>query len=147
MKKIFIFLALCLSVSSVFAEGDDNNCAKLSIMITNTTNEVCTLEDQSLNHGFLHYTGHVPAFLPAGSTSQPFVLSQSAIFGPDIDLTYVCGNSKRIQFHTKQDYCFFTAGHIHGGIMNQQNMSAKYTATDGSAFWSQHGTMNWLLSE
>ena len=144
LSQMFLML-LCISASNVHA-GDEspNNCGKLSILITNTTDNLCKLDAKYLNHGYFTYSSMVPAVLPAHSTGQPFVLSQS-FFGPDIDLTYKCGKSQDITIHTQQDACVFSAGYITGKVLSGNNMSAWSETGIGSYFWSQHGSIHWAL--
>lgn len=149
MKKAMLMTALLLT-TAVYADGDDkpkpSNCGKLNVLITNATNKLCSLQSQVLNHGFFMYTSSAPAFIPAGVTAHPFILTQSMIFGPDIDLTYRCGDDSFITIHSKQNYCFWSGGNITGSVLNANRLHASYSATTGSAFWNQHGSINWVIS-
>ncbi len=147
MKGIFrlVIGILCLSAGFVHADSDSsNNCHKLSVIISNTMGESCTLKNKNLYHGYFAYTSMVPAILPAHTDSQPFVLVQS-IFGSDLTLTYQCGQSKLITIHTKQNACIFSAGELMGEVFSAKNMTAWSYTTVGSLIWNQHGSIHWVL--
>ena len=135
-------LLLCIGMTSVYAS--DNNCGKLSILITNTTNAECKLVKKQLNHGYFMYSSLVPGVISAHSTAQPFVLTQS-VFGPDIDLTYQCGNASQITIHSQQDLCFLSAGNVDASVLGQKNMSAWSVPSEGSSLWNQHGSIHWAF--
>lgn len=140
-----LVLFLCLGSASIFAgENSANNCGKLSVSITNSGEEQCQLVERQLNHGYFTYSSLVPVVIPAHSTAHVFVLTQS-VFGPDIDLTYQCGKSRRVTIHSQQDLCLLSAGHITGSILGQRNMTAWSVASMGSYLWNQHGSIHWAF--
>lgn len=151
MKKtsfIAMLGALLFWGQTAFAEDYPvNECSKLSILLVNTTPNTCKLIHQKLIHGFIINTSHVPGYIPAGTTAPELDLQESAIFGPEIQLTYQCGDNdnKRITFTTKQGLCLLGAGSIIGQISDRKNMDAEYSTREGSWFWSQHGTISWAL--
>lgn len=148
MRKQYLAL-LCLfslSTSSVYAEEPkENNCGNLQIVITNASSETCKLVSQNLRHGFFKYTSSVPMYLPANSSGAPIFLTQT-VFGPELELTYTCGEGKSITLMSKQNVCFLMGGTVYGQTIDNHNMSAEYQAVDSSFFWSQHGTLHWYLS-
>ena len=145
LRFFSVTLFLCFTLmGNAYAAGDDsnNNCEKLSILITNSTGKECRLINNNLNHGFFTYTSQAPAFIPSKSTSYPFVITQS-LLGADIDLTYQCGDSSQITIHSQQNLCFFYAGNINASVSNVSNMGAWAVPTVGSYFWNQHGSIHW----
>lgn len=146
MKKIIYISALLSSLATGFvhAENDNNNCGSLNIMITNLTKEPCTLLSAYLYHGYYSYTSSVPAFIPPGTSAGPIFLEQG-FFGPELELTYSCGPGSIVTFNSKQNYCFLSAGDVYGQVKYAQNTAADYQAVNGSWFWSQHGSINWML--
>jgi hypothetical protein len=146
MKKLVLLSCVfaTLSAGLAHADADDNNCNKLNIMITNLSPNACTLINSTLRHGYFKYTSSVPMFLPAGTTTSPIILEQS-VYGPELELTYACGENKLVTFVSKQNYCFLSAGDVYGDVTYKQNIDADYQATNGSWFWSQHGSINWAI--
>lgn len=146
MKRI----VLMSIISSLFAtnighaDSDDYNCSKLHIMITNLTRGSCELVNPTLKHGFYTYSSSVPTFIPAGTTAGPLILEQSVV-GPELELTYVCGEWGRVTFNSKQNFCFFSAGDVSGQILSAQNTAVDYLATNGNWLWSQPGSINWRI--
>ena len=145
MKKVILSILLSGLVTGLaHADSDDNNCGKLSIMITNLTQSTCTLVSSNLRHGYYKYTSSVPIYIPANSSAGPIFLEQS-IFGPDLELGYSCGDGKLISFASRQNVCFLAAGDVTGEVQYTRNAAADYQAINGSWFWSQHGSINWRL--
>jgi len=146
MKKI-IFSILISSLISGFAYAgdDDNNCGKLSVVVTNTTDSTCTLIKSNLRHGYFKYTSSIPMYIPRYTSTTPIYLEQS-IFGPELELSYSCGENTILTFTSKQNLCFLSAGDVTGRVLMATNgSSADYQAINGSWFWSQHGSINWRL--
>lgn len=150
MKK-FSFIAMLGALlfwgQTASADEINNECTKLSVLLVNTTHNTCKLLHQNLIHGYIINTSHVPGYIPAGTTAPELDLMQGLINGPEIELTYQCGDTKKITLRTKQNYCFIGAGSVAGRIMDRQNMDAEYSAKEGSWFWGQHGTISWALTE
>lgn len=149
MKKFHAILFTILFVFSFgasFAKQTEsaNNCAKLSVEITNLTDTTCTLTNYSLNQGHFRYSSSVPAFISAGATTPPVTIEQS-MMGPDIDISYQCGSDKNITIKSHQGYCFFYAGTIDGTVLSADNMSAEHTVQTGSFFWSKEGKISWII--
>lgn len=146
MKKIIYVSAVLSSLVTglVYAGNDDNDCGKLNIMITNLTKEPCTLLSAYLFHGYYSYISSVPAFIPPGISAGPIFLEQG-LFGPELELTYSCGPNSVVTFTSKQNYCFLWAGDVYGEVERAQNTKADYQAANGSWFWGQHGSINWVL--
>lgn len=141
---LFSVLISSLMGSIAHADGDDNNCGKLSVMITNTTGSTCSLISSNLQHGYFKYTSSVPMYIPTNTTTTPIYLEQS-MFGPELELSYSCGEDKVLTFTSKQNLCFLSAGDVTGQVSLAKNGSADYQAINGSWFWSQHGSINWHL--
>ncbi len=145
MKKIMLLTLLLSNFITGIVHADDvNNCGKLSILITNLTPSTCTLVNSYLRHGYYKYTSSVPMYIPANTTAGPVFIEQS-IFGPDLELSYSCGDGKLITFSSQQNLCFLGAGDVYGRVLFSQNTSADYQAIIGSWFWEQHGVISWRL--
>lgn len=147
MKKIICMSAIVSSLLAgvVHADAYENNCGNLSITITNTTGEPCTLMNSYLYHGYYLLSSSTPTFIPPGTVAGPIFLEQG-IFGPELELTYSCGFNRLVTFSSKQNYCFLSAGQVYGQVQYSQNVRADYQAMSGSWLWSQHGNINWQLS-
>jgi hypothetical protein len=143
MKKMSMVVLGVLFLWGQAAFADD--CGALSILVINTTQSTCKLTNHNLMHGYIVNSSHIPTYIPAGTTAPALDLVQG-IAGPEIEMTYQCGDDKTISLYTKQNYCFLSAGSITGRILNKQNMDAEYTAREGSGFWGQHGTLSWVLT-
>lgn len=148
--KRFVTLSLVIllglvNMAHAGSDSDTNNCMKLVVTITNNTDQACTLANQYLKHGYLAYTSSIPAFIPAHSTAHPFFLTQSWLIGPELELTYNCGEGKSVNFTTKQDACYLAAGNVYGKNINSNAVNLQHQATPGSIIWSQHGSMTWII--
>jgi len=143
-KSLLVSVLLSITTSLAYAASDNNKCGILNINITNLTNSACTLVNSNLKHGYYKYTSSVPTFIPAGSTASPIFLEQSVV-GPELELTYSCGDDKLVTFNSKQNLCFMAAGDVYGRVLLSRNASVDYQAAKGSWFWSQHGAISWQL--
>ena len=146
MKKKLLSASVLLSITACLANAasDNNKCGILNINITNLTNSACTLVNSNIKHGYYKYTSSVPTFIPAGSTASPIFLEQSLV-GPELELTYSCGDDKLVTFSSKQNLCFMAAGDVYGRVLLARNTSVNYQATRGSWFLSQHGAISWQM--
>lgn len=124
--------------------SDDNDCAYLSVMISNNTDQNCELTAKNVVHGNMSSGSQVPELLPPHSSSHPFNLRQT-VYGPDIVLTYQCGVDARITVESQQNVCYFSAGTITGNVYSHLGMNASYTKEEGSAWWGRHGSISWKL--
>jgi hypothetical protein len=151
MKKtssiVMLGALLCCGQTAFAGDAPVNECTKLSILLVNTTQNTCKLLHQNLIHGFIVNMSHVPGFIPAGTTAPELDLEQGYFGGPEIELTYQCGDNKKITLHSKQNFCFMAAGGVVGHVGDRQNMDAEYSAKEGSWFWGQHGTLSWALTD
>jgi hypothetical protein len=141
MKKVFIFLS-CALISAV-ATAD---CQDLFLTIQNDTNDVCTLTTFDLNHG--HYTEERMNFksIPAHTTALPLYLTQT-VYGPEITMSFDCGNGKTVTIYSQQNYCSSMSGDVTAKVLNQYGMKATYTAQEGDYAWGQSGSVQWVFSE
>lgn len=146
MKKISILALLFLSIPAgiVHADKNENHCGELNVSIANFTNSACTLISSNLKHGYYKYTSSVPTFIPAGTTASPIFLEQSLI-GPELELTYACGEDKMIRFNSQQNLCFMASGDVNALVSLSRNAVVDYQIIRGSWLWSQHGTISWRL--
>lgn len=142
MKKNILVLSACLLASSQLYASYDS-CAYLSIVIANNGNETCYLTNANLKYGYLDQNSGIPQQVYPNSYSQPFEMRQS-FFGPEVALTYQCGQDKQITVDSMQNYCLFYGGKISGQAYNSYRMGAEYTMSEGS-FWGRHGEITWYL--
>lgn len=149
-KRLFTFALLTLLSQYATAKAlapsfsDNNDCAYLSVMISNNTANNCELTQKTLVHGNMSSSSQVPLLISAYSSSNPFSLRQT-LYGPDIILTYQCGPDTRITFESQQNVCYFSAGAINGTIHSHIGIHAEYTKEEGSAWWGRHGSISWKL--
>ena len=145
MKKLMLSMTvLSASIAApTLVHADYDNCAYLSVVIANNGNEPCYLTESYLKHGSLGYYDPVPEVIYPNTYSQPFEVRQS-IFGPDISLTYQCGQGRQITIESQQNFCLFMGGTITGMAYNNYYMGADYTKSEGS-YWGRHGEITWYL--
>jgi hypothetical protein len=147
MKKlIYIPLTYVAFFSYAYAGNHDkpNQCSHLHIQISNQTSFPCTLSSRDLIHGNLDTPP--PLSILSGDSKQ-FDLEDSAIYGPNIKLTYQCG-SETISIKSQQNFCGLMAGNITGTLLQPQpkSITASYTAITGSHFWGKPGSINWSIT-
>jgi len=147
LNRFFLLGVSLLVFSGAALAGDDNDntCGILSVLIVNTTKDTCKLIDQRLNHGYVIGNTHIPVYIPPNSSAPALELIQSRMWGPEIILTYRCGEGRLISLNTRQNFCLLSAGRITGQVTDRRGMTADYTAKEGSYFWNQHGTISWAL--
>lgn len=124
--------------------SENNDCAYLSVMISNNTEHNCELTAKNVVHGNMSSSSQVPELIPAHSSSHPFSLRQTT-YGPDIVVTYQCGDETRVTFESQQNVCYFSAGTITGTVYSHLGMNASYTKEEGSAWWGRHGSISWKM--
>lgn len=141
MKKIInvIILALFIIPSMSFA-----GCGTINIVITNASSNLCKLESSELKHGYFDYVSSAPIYIPPHFSANPIVLSQSFL-GSELELTYICGNDRKITLLNLHHYDFFAAGNVEGHVIYSKNMKAENHSLMGSCLWNQHGTLDWLI--
>ncbi|GGI75236.1 hypothetical protein [Legionella impletisoli] len=144
MKKKVLALGAILTILSLESYADSNNCENFNVLITNNTNQTCRLLNHSLNAGYYKYTSSVPVFIPANTTTYPITLTQG-IMGPELILSYDCGEHRTITLRSKQTLCFFHAGDVQGQVLAAHHLNADYIGHTGSFFWSQHGSLQWRI--
>jgi hypothetical protein len=132
-------MLLCtLAASSAFAF----DCNYLQIAFVNTLPTACHLVKQELKHGYFDYFTYAPPYIEANSSFNSIILRQS-FHGPELELTYECGDNKTITLLNHQDYCFMSPGQVSAQVLQAENMSAKANTTTGSFWGSQPGTIVW----
>ncbi|WP_133129302.1 hypothetical protein [Legionella yabuuchiae] len=146
MKNKSLMVGAILTTISLYSYAESNNCENFNVLITNNTNHTCKLLRHSLNSGYYKYTSSVPAFIPANTTTYPITLTQG-MMGPELILSYECGDRKIITLRSKQNLCFFHAGDVQGQVLELHHLNADYTGHVGSFFWSQHGTLQWIITD
>lgn len=146
MKSLILVIALTSWSSLIYANSGDNACERLHITVTNATSSSCNLVGSRLRHGGFSKNSTIPKSIIQGETSHPIILIQNTM-GPELELTYRCGEGKVISFVSQQNLCFFRAGSIHADINKQSGLLASYTIQEGSFFWSKYGTIQWKIYE
>ncbi len=132
-------VSLCFSVSAVA-----NRCHELDITITNQTGHSCVLINSHLKHGSYSDNTMTQHELINHSESAPLHLTQSALYGPDLELTYLCG-SKRVVLKSQQDACHVASGAVHPKVLASDRIKANFYKQQGSIIWSRHGEIRWML--
>lgn len=141
MKKKMLLTMLGLTCA--MGQAYSFSCAYLNVEVINATSNTCTLVNQNLKHGAFDFFTTAPTYLPPNTGGQ-IILGQT-FYGPELDLTYSCGDDTEITFTSQQGYCGFSAGDVSGVIVNAKNMTAESQITTGSWWWAQPGTINWRL--
>lgn len=143
MKRnvLVTMLGLTCTMGSAYAM----DCAFLTVNLTNTTSNACKLVKQDVKHGYFSFFSSAPSYLKPGDT-WGLILQQSA-YGPEIQLTYSCGDNTEITFTSQQDYCGFSSGHVMATVDNAKNMTATSQVNEGDWWGAQPGLINWQFSE
>lgn len=141
MKKKM--LLTMLGLTCVMGQVYSFSCAYLNIEVINASTNTCKLVNQNLKHGTFDFFTAAPTYLPPNAGGQ-IILSQT-FYGPELDLTYSCGDNTEITFTSRQGYCGFSAGDVSGTIVNAQGMTADLQTTAGDWWWAQPGTITWHL--
>lgn len=144
MRRLVVSVIVSLLVTGLVHADELNNCGFLSLAISNNNPSACTLVRKELRHGNMSSGTLVPGLIPAGGTSYPFEIAQT-FFGPDLILTYQCGEDREVTFESQQNMCLFVAGNITGMVHSAYNMSAAFASENGSYWWSSHGFISWTL--
>jgi hypothetical protein len=145
MKKLLLLAMSSIIVSTgIFAGTSSGGCKYLHVQISNQTSSPCILTDETLNSGYL-VTSPPTSILV--NDSKRFDIDQT-VFGPDIALTYQCGTGV-IRFESQQGVCVVYAGAVKGNILEPTtaNITATFTANEGSAYWDKSGSINWVITE
>ncbi len=143
MKKT-LGLSFCILSSIAIAADEPNYCQFLSVMINNRSPLNCELIAKDIKAGQMSSSTQVPGLISSGSSSYPFEMRQ-LFYGPDIVLTYKCGEKRKITFESQQDICIFSAGNITGIIHELVGLSAKHQTDQGSMMWNRHGAISWTI--
>ena len=140
MKKS---LLLATMVAMMFAEQVN----ALSIQLINGTEDACKLTQQSIIKGKIVGFNLVPWYIPAGTVASTFsILGDffSSTHGSEIELTYQCGDHKKITLSSKENDCFLFTCEINAHVMDRFNMDADYRTVKGHYGWS--GVLSWVLT-
>jgi len=100
MKKfigLILGAGLCASINTYATTN-------LTIQVFNNTDTACHLEKKHLIHGFEDWSNIGDTLLP--QESQEIILLESSFYGPDIELSYSCGENKTVSFELQQDYYY-----------------------------------------
>ncbi len=119
------------------------SCAYLNIILSNTTSNACKLVKEDLKRGSYALFTSAPTYLRADSSWQ--IVLQQSFYGPNLSLTYSCGDDKEITFNSQQDFCFLAAGDVTAQVLDSKNMTAMPNTTPGSYLLGQPGSINWRL--
>ena len=146
MKGLFLCssaLYLCLAASC--AIGLTNSCQQLEIQISNNTTESCVLGYHQLLHGnYVDNHSTAPALIWPMHTAK-FDLKQSELYGPDIQLEYICG-AGRAKIESKQALCFGYAGKVSSILLEHKALSIYFSTVEPSRWYDTHGVVKWVLN-
>ena len=91
----------CLMMLNTAYASDSMSCENLQVTIFNSTDKVCALKSYHMDHGYL-VTPPPTSLMPNGVSN--FFIMESQYFGPQIRLSYQCGE-ETISFISRQNYC------------------------------------------
>ena len=143
---MYRFKSLCaLALLGLSAQGFSENCGQLHILISNHTSNDCTLVAQTVIHGSLESGISIPTHIDAKTDAKAFIMSQMG-YGPDILLTYQCGEGKKITFESQQDACYYKAGEIKATLLDASNMDG-FSQVQSGDLSGKAGIVSWIFED
>lgn len=139
-KKTLVTL---LGLTCITGVTHSMSCAYLNIILTNTSKTACKLVKQDLQRGSYALFTSAPTYLYPDASWQ--IVLQQSFYGPNLTLTYACGDGKEVTFSSQQDFCFLAAGDVNAQVLDAKNMTAIPSTTPGSWLLAQPGSINWSL--
>lgn len=137
-STILAMALLAFSVPSM-ARTDDA-CGQLSIMLASAPGHTCSLVRGHIAHGKLINGATLPPVLT--NIPSSLQMEQAFFYGPDVELTYSCDQTKTITISTQQKYCALKAGPI---TTTSDSDETKAISTMGSALLGAHGSVSWVV--
>ncbi len=162
MKKYFlIFMLVCPAIA--YAVNSLFCWYAISVVIKNNTQQTCHLTQQILKQGELK-SNEVPITVLPGDETKPYKLQNFGKIGPDVVMSYQCGNDK---FVTIESARFTTStvvynppdfwgreygksidtDHLIGAIVALSNMNAHYDLSDGDCSQDKPKSIVWTFEE
>lgn len=141
MKK-WLLILLMSNVSLAFSGVYP--CVYFNITIKNNTANDCQLIQKFVRFGAISSATIEPTKIAAGQESQSFEMSENGFNGPDIVLTYQCGNNQIITIESQKNLCM-NNGDITGSILSLSNIDATYTKVTGSYWKNKKGSIYWTF--
>ncbi len=136
---------MLLTVSSwAYADDGREACLEFKIVVQNNTQDICYLINQTLESGYLK--PHIPVvykIMPSQASSMIFQQYMTA--GPQVMLTYQCGNGE-VTFESQKSLCA-TGGVIDGTLISAAGMDASFASEPGNFWRQQRGVIHWTLSK
>lgn len=140
------FKKLCaLGLVAFASQGFSENCGQFHILISNHTSDTCTLVAQTVIHGQLESGVSIPTVIEAKTDAKAFVMSQLG-YGPDLLLTYQCGEGKKITFESQQDACYYKAGEIKATLLDASNMDG-FSQVQTGDLSGKAGIVSWIFED
>lgn len=112
----------------------------LNINITNATSSLCKLDNYALRLGDFYLAKYIPEYIPAYSSAAPILLNSCD--SAELELSYTCGDNKKIHFTSKQITYLFSSD-LSASILFSLNMTAKSNITQGY----YHHAIDWRFEE
>ena len=140
MKKAFYLFLLC-HAPLVVAENT-HDCVYLEINLLNQSNQTCQLIDSHIAHGKLSDESEIPQTLTPEQLRR-FYLRQTH-FGPDVILTYRCGNNE-FKIESQQNLCLFSAGSVNAKVLESRHLKLSYQTKKGSSWGGHPGEVHWTI--
>ena len=143
-KHLFISVVFCKSALA-FDHIDYMNCGySFTIGIKNNTQQTCQLTQQIIKQGDIK-SKEIPLTLPPGEESKPYKIHDFKPTGPDVLLSYQCGDDKFVTIETLRFTTYTRASkpvswdiwgrtwytnipeyHMIGSILSLSNINAHY---------------------
>lgn len=142
-KKISCLIAAVALSQAAIAE----DCGQLKVSLSNHSGESCTLTRQEIRTGAILPGDSIPSIMD-NSQSYHFTLEQVRFSGgPDVYLTYHCGENKIIGFRVRQNYCMFEAGDISSEMVDRLNLNVRFKASRGDYSHAKAGSIETVIEK
>lgn len=160
MQKYFLSFILVCPVTVSAAEA--LYCSSsISVVIKNNTPQMCRLTQQILKQGEMK-SNEVPITILPGTESKPYQLQNFGKTGPDIVLSYQCGEDKFVSIESARfttttmvskppDFWGRIYGksvdeeHVIGAIVALSNINAHYETSQDDCSQNKPSTIVWTF--
>ena len=160
MKKYFLILILVCPVA--VSAADALYCSSsISVVIKNNTQQTCHLTQQILKQGEMK-SNEVPITILPGNESKPYQIHNFGKTGPDIVLSYQCGEDKFVSIEsarfttttvvsTGPDFWGKIYGrdvdeeHLIGAIVSLSNINAHYETSLDDCSQNKPSSIIWTF--
>lgn len=125
-----------------------NPCYTMDVHVSNVTGVSCVLASSGTPvYGYFE-DGHLPASVIRSGSSSNFHLTQrfGMSYGPDITLSYLCGN-QLVTFRSQQSACVSGwAGRTNATIVYEDSgINLMYLTEDPSFLFATPGRIRWII--